>query len=88
MVQASTLGLICATLLLLATTPVVLAHGHDDHVAESTKNGAGHTSFISCSHEFVECLAAELLHLPSSRWPHVGAHHSHDYCMDHFPAHL
>lgn len=39
MVQASTLGLICATLLLLATTPVVLAHGHDDHVAESTKMG-------------------------------------------------
>ena len=39
MVQESTLGLICATLLLLATTPVVLAHGHDDHVAESTKMG-------------------------------------------------
>ena len=39
MVRGSSLGLICATLLLLATTPVVLAHAHDDLVAESTQMG-------------------------------------------------
>ena len=39
MVQGSSLGLTCATLLLLAATPVVLAHAHDDHVAESTQTG-------------------------------------------------
>ena len=39
MVQGSTLGLICATFLLLAATPVVLAHAHDDLVAESKQMG-------------------------------------------------
>ena len=39
MVQASSLELICATLLLLPATPVALAHAHDDPVAESTQMG-------------------------------------------------
>lgn len=48
MVHTSSLRLICATLL-LATTPVILAHGHNDHASETVNMGPAPTSLSAAS---------------------------------------